>query len=330
MSSMKNKKILVTGAAGFIGSHLTEKLVKSGAKVRTLVRYTSSGNLGLLENLPKSILDKTDIVRGDIGDPDICKKAVENIDYILHLAAQIAIPYSYIAPRDFLRVNALGTTNLLSASKEKNIIRFLQISSSEVYGSAQYIPMDEKHPLNPQSPYAASKVAADKMTDAFHLSYNIPITIARPFNIYGPRQSARAVIPAIILQALRGKTIKLGITSTQRDLNYVGDIVNGMINAAFSNDTIGKTINLASSKSYSIKEIVDLTGQILGKKLIVKTEKRRLRPKKSEVNILTGDARLAKELINYKSSTNITKGLEKTIKYFKSNLHLYKKEDYQI
>ena len=328
--SVKNKKVLVTGAAGFIGSHLTEMLLKQSARVTVLVRYTSSASIGWLEYLPRPLKNKLTIIHGDVRDPDICKRAIKGNDYIFHLAAQIAIPYSYIAPRDFLSVNALGTANMLQAARERTVKKFLQVSTSEVYGTAQYAPIDEKHPQVAQSPYSASKIAADKMTESFHLSFGLPTVTIRPFNCYGPRQSARAIIPTIILQALRGRTIRLGNIASSRDMNFVHDIAGGMIEACFSNKTNGRTLNLATGKDYYIEEMVKIIGEILGKRLIIKTEQRRRRPDKSEVWRLVGNSTLAENRFGYKPKYTIQAGLKKTVEFFQKYIDLYPREDYQL
>ncbi len=330
MLTANRKKILITGAGGFIGSHLVQKLVAEGAEVTALVRYTSSGKAGWLDYFPCNSKDKIRIIYGDVRDPDICLKAVKGNGYIFHLAAQIAIPYSYIVPRDFLQVNALGTANMLQAARTCGIKKFLHVSTSEVYGTAQYVPIDEKHPQVAQSPYSASKIAADKIVESFHLSFGLPTVTVRPFNCFGPRQSARAIIPTIILQALHGNKIRLGNIDTRRDMNFVADIVQGMISACFSPKTEGKTLNLATGVDYRIREIADLVSDILGEKLIIKTEKRRVRPSKSEVYRLQGDNRLARKLIGYKPKYDLRMGLKETISFFERNIGLYRKEDYQL
>jgi NAD dependent epimerase/dehydratase len=330
MIKIAGKKVLITGAGGFIGSHLTEMLAKANARVTVLLRYTSEARLGRLTFLPTNLQNKLNVVFGDIRDPDICMQAVDKNDYIFHLAAQIAIPYSYIAPRDFLAVNAIGTANMLQAARTRDIKKFLHVSTSEVYGTAQYTPIDENHPQVAQSPYSASKIAADKMAQSFHLSFGLPVVTIRPFNCYGPRQSARAIIPTIILQALNGRTIKLGNISARRDMNYVTDTVNGMILSAFDPKTTGLTINLASGKDFSIEEMVDTIGDILGKRLIIKSEKKRLRPAKSEVQRLIGDKRLAERKIGYTPQISLKSGLEKTILFFEKNIDRYRQEDYQL
>jgi len=324
------KNILITGAGGFIGSHLTESLLHDGARVTALVRYTSSGTTGRLESIPAALRGKLKIIHGDIRDPDVCTTAIKGNDLVCHLAAQIAIPYSYLAPRDFVAVNALGTANLLQAARTARVKKFLQVSTSEVYGTAQYVPIDENHPQVAQSPYSASKIAADRIAESFYRSFNLPVVIVRPFNTYGPRQSARAVIPTIILQALRGRTIKLGSIDTRRDLNYVNDTVTGMIGAAFSDKTTGRTINLATGNDYAIDELVEYVAGIIGKKLIIKTEKRRVRPSKSEVRRLQGDCALAKKLYGFKPKYTIMTGLKKTVRYFEKNIDSYPQEDYQL
>jgi len=328
--SVKNKKILVTGAAGFIGSHLTEILVKESARVTVLVRYTSSGKIGWLEYFPPSMKNRLKIIHGDIRDPDICGSAVQGNDYVFHLAAQIAIPYSYIAPRDFMAVNSLGTANLLQAARAEKVKKFLHVSTSEVYGTAQYAPIDEQHPQTAQSPYSASKIAADKLVQSFNLSFGLPAVTVRPFNCFGPRQSARAITPTIILQALRGRTIRLGNVNSSRDMNYVEDITNGMIAAGMDDETSGLTMNLATGKDHSIEEMVSMIGDIIGKRLIIKTERRRRRPGKSEVWRLVGDNSLAGSTIGYKPKFTIRAGLKKTISFFEKNIDLYPKEDYQL
>lgn len=330
MISAVNKKVLVTGGGGFIGSFLTEELLKQGASVTALIRYTSSAGIGWLEFLPQKLKTMLTIIYGDIRDPDVCQQAVGQNEYIFHLAAQIAIPYSYIAPRDFLNVNAIGTANLLQSARAGKIKKFLQVSTSEVYGTAQYTPIDEKHPQVAQSPYAASKIAADKMAESFYRSFGLPVVTVRPFNCYGPRQSPRAILPTIILQALAGRTIKLGNVATRRDMNFVLDTVDGMIKAGLEPKTIGQTLNLAHGRDYSIKELVGFISDILGKKLLIKTEKRRLRPKKSEVHRLIGDSTKAGKLIGFKPKYDIKKGLKRTISFFRKNINLYNKEDYQL
>jgi len=327
---LNGKKILVTGAGGFIGSCLTEKLLKSKADLTVLVRYTSHSGRGWLDSLSERLTAGLRVVFGDIRDADLCRLAVDGNHYIFHLAAQIAIPYSYIAPRDFINVNALGSANLLQAARSAKIKSFVHISTSEVYGSAQYVPIDERHPQVAQSPYAASKIAADKTAEAFHRSFRLPVITVRPFNCFGPRQSPRAVLPTIIIQALRGKTIRLGNIHTRRDLNFVDDIAEGMIAAGFCRKAIGKTFNLATGVDHSIKELVELVGEILGKKLTIKLENRRRRPAASEVTRLQGSRLEAEKLFGYAPRTVFKDALRKTIAFYEKNLTRYRKEDYQL
>jgi len=326
----QGKKILVTGAGGFIGSHVVEYLLESGADVTAFLRYTSTGSTGHLARIKPDLRRKLSLVYGDIRNRDDVFRAVSGNDIIIHLAAQIAIPYSYVSPTDFLNVNAVGTMNLLAAGREAKSRRIVHLSTSEVYGSAQYVPIDEKHPLVAQSPYSASKIAADKIAESFHRSFGTPVIIARPFNTYGPRQSARAVIPTIILQALRGKTIKLGNIDTRRDLNFVADTAAALAKMAASTKGSGEQFNIATGKDYPIGELVELVADILGKKLTIKTDRRRIRPRNSEVIRLQGDGSRAVKTFKLGRRTDIKTGLKKTIAYFEANIDTFAKEDYQV
>jgi len=326
----QGKKILVTGAGGFIGSHLTELLLDSGAEVTAFIRYTSTGSIGHLEELDPAARRRLNVVFGDIRNRDDVNRAVSGNDIVVHLAAQIAIPYSYISPGDFLNVNAAGTLNVLMAARDTSVKRVVHLSTSEVYGSAQYTPIDERHPLAAQSPYAASKIAADKLAQSFHLSFGVPAVVARPFNTYGPRQSARAVIPTIILQALRGKNIRLGNTDSRRDLNFVGDTAAALAKIALSSKGAGNQYNIASGRDFAISELVDIIGDILGKQLTIKTDRRRVRPGGSEVTRLLGDGSQAEKTFGLRKRTGIKTGLEMTIAFFESNIGLFPKEDYQV
>jgi dTDP-glucose 4,6-dehydratase len=330
MKTAQGKKILVTGAGGFIGSHLTEHLLDAGADVTAFLRYTSTGKAGYLDGIEKNKRRKLKVIFGDIRDRDDGRRAVQGIDIIIHLAAQIAIPYSYIAPADFVSVNVNGTLNMLSAARELKIKRMVHLSTSEVYGSAQYVPIDEKHPLVAQSPYSASKIAADKLAESFYHSFGTPVVIARPFNTYGPRQSPRAVIPTIILQALRGNTIKLGNVDTRRDLNFVSDTARSLAKIALSTKGTGGQFNIASGKDYSIAEIVETVGDLLGKKLTIKTEKRRVRPKDSEVTRLLGDGSAAVKAFRLGARTDFKKGLKQTLVYYESHIDSIPDEDYRL
>jgi dTDP-glucose 4,6-dehydratase len=330
MKKAHGQKIVVTGAGGFIGSHLTEFLLDSGAEVTAFVRYTSTGSAGYLDGFDRSRRRNLKIIFGDIRDRDDVKRTVSGNDIIIHLAAQIAIPYSYIAPGDFINVNANGALNVLSAAREYKVTRVVHLSTSEVYGSAQYIPIDEKHPLVAQSPYSASKIAADKLAESFYCSFGIPIVIARPFNTYGPRQSRRAVIPTIILQALKGNTIRLGNIDTRRDLNFVGDTVKALAKMALSSKGTGGQFNITSGKDHSIAEVVDIVGRILGKKLSITTERKRIRPKASEVTRLLGDGSLADKTFRLGKRVDLEAGLKQTIAYFESNMDKFSDEDFRL
>ncbi len=326
----QGKKILVTGAGGFIGSHVTEYLLGTGAEVTAFLRYTSTGGIGHLAEFAPEMQRKLHLVYGDIRNRDDVVRAISGNNIVIHLAAQIAIPYSYVSPADFLTVNATGTMNILAAGRAAKVRRIVHLSTSEVYGSAQYVPIDEKHPLVAQSPYAASKIAADKIAESFHRSFRSPVVIARPFNTYGPRQSARAVIPTIILQALRGKTVKLGNTETRRDLNFVADTASALAKMALSSKGAGEQFNLATGRDYSIAELVGIIGDILGKNLTIKTDRRRIRPQGSEVEHLQGNGSRAAKTFKLGRRTDIKSGLKKTIAYFEANIDRFAKEDYQV
>jgi len=326
-----NKKVLVTGADGFIGSHLTEMLVTQGYHVKALSQYNSFNNWGWLENI--NCKKDIEIISGDIRDPHYCKNITNNIDIIFHLAALIAIPFSYNAPDSYLETNIKGTLNICQAAKENEISRLINTSTSEVYGTAKYVPIDEKHPLQPQSPYSASKISADAIAMSFYNSFDLPVTIARPFNTYGPRQSARAIIPTIITQIASGKKeIKLGDTSPTRDFNYVEDISRGFIMLAESEKTIGKTINIGSNKEISIGEIFNLIKELMSSDINLISDELRMRPKKSEVFRLCCDNKKIKNLVNYEPKIDIRDGLNKTIDWITKpeNLKLYKSDIYNI
>ncbi len=324
---MKNKKVLVTGAGGFIGSHLVEELVKKGADVRCFLKYNSRGGLGNLTNIPKEVFNKLEIVRGDLRDAESIKKAMEGCEIIFHVAALISIPYSYENSRGYFETNTMGTLNLLEAAKDnKGVKKMVITSSSEVYGTALYSPIDEKHPLQAQSPYAASKIGADKAVESYVKSFNLPVAIIRPFNAYGPRQSMRAVIPTIIYQALTKGKIKLGSLDPRRDFTYAKDIAKGYIKIAESKKSVGEVINIGSGKTISVGDLVEKIGLILGKKLIVEIDKEKVRPKKSEVGLLFCDNSKAKKLVNWKPSVQFDKGLKEVVKYIEKNLDKYESE----
>jgi len=328
---MNKVNVLVTGADGFIGSHLVEMLDSKGYQVRALSQYNSFNNWGWLEDI--NCKDKIKILTGDIRDPHYCKYIAKGVDIIFHLAALIAIPYSYIAPNSYVDTNIKGTLNICQAAKENGNIRVIHVSTSEVYGTAQYVPIDEKHPMQPQSPYSASKIAADSMAMSFFNAFDSPVTVARPFNTYGPRQSARAVIPTIITQIANGaKEIKLGDISPTRDFNYVEDICRGFIVIAENDQTIGETINIGSNSEISIGNTLDLIKELMKSDIRLVTDKERLRPEKSEVFRLCCDNTKIEKLTGFKSQVDIKEGLQRTIDWFTQPNHLkhYKSEIYNV
>ena len=326
-----NKRIMVTGAGGFIGSHLIEKLIESGAKVKALVHYNSRNDIGLLNLINEDFRQKIDIILCDLNDYNAVLDIAKNVEIIFHLGALIAIPYSYIHPRQVVMTNINSTLNVMMAAKEcPNVERIIHTSSSEVYGSAQYVPMDEKHPLDCQSPYAASKVGADKIAESFYKSFNLPISIIRPFNCYGPRQSARAVIPTIISQALNKKEIHIGSTFPTRDYTYCTDTVDAMIAMSNCEKTIGEVVNAGSGFEISITEIIDKILEIIGHELPIVQENKRIRPNKSEVDRLFCDNTKAKKLMGWENRVSFDDGLKMTIKWVKENLDFYDTNRYII
>ena len=328
---MNNKVALVTGADGFIGSHLVEMLVLEGYKVKALSQYNSFNNWGWLEDV--NCLGSIEVLTGDIRDPHFCKNISKNVDVIFHLAALIAIPYSYIAPDSYLDTNVKGTLNICEAAKENGNIRVIHTSTSEVYGTAQYVPIDESHPVSPQSPYSASKIAADSVAMSYFNAFELPVAIARPFNTYGPRQSARAVIPTIITQIANGmKEIKLGDTSPTRDFNYVEDTCRGFIAIAESHQTIGETVNIGSNSEISIDDTLILIKNLMKSDVSFVTDDVRLRPKNSEVFRLFCDNSKIKKIAGYSPEITINNGLQKTIDWFTEpkNLKRYKAEIYNV
>lgn len=324
-------KILVTGADGFIGSHLVEKLVKEGCEVRAFVYYNSFGRWGWLDTLDKSVKQCIEVVMGDIRDPYLVHKAVEGTETVINLAALIAIPYSYYAPDSYVDTNMKGTLNILNAAKEANISRVLITSTSEVYGTAKYVPIDEKHPFQGQSPYSATKIGADRLAESFYKSFGLPVTIVRPFNTYGPRQSARAVIPSIIVQLLMGKTeIKLGALNPTRDFNYVKDTVSGFYEIYKSDRTIGEEINIASQKEISIGDLAQECIRQVNPQAKIVCDSDRLRPAKSEVERLLGSNEKVKRMTLWRPKYTLEEGLEETIAWIERNLDNYKAEIYNI
>jgi len=324
------KTVLVTGAGGFIGSHLVERLVNLGARVRAFVRYNSRGDRGLLELVPDSVLSKTEFVMGDLRDADAVKRAVEGSDLIFHLGAIIAIPYSYIQPRDVIETNIMSTLNVLTAARAHEVARVIHTSTSEVYGTARYVPIDEHHPLQGQSPYSASKIGADKIAESFYLSFGLPVVTLRPFNTYGPRQSARAVIPTIITQALSRDTVNLGALHPTRDLNYVSDTVEGFIKAAAEPDAIGTVINIGSGREITIGDLAARIVSLIGRDVVIVADEARLRPESSEVNRLVASAEKARRLLGWESTVSLDDGLQRTIAWISDHMDLYKPDVYNV
>lgn len=330
---LKGKKVLVTGADGFIGSHLVERLIDEGCDVKAFVYYNSFNSWGWLDSFSKEKLSKIEIFTGDIRDPNGVRTAVKDVDVIFHLAALIAIPYSYHSPDSYVDTNIKGTLNVLQAARDYKIKKILVTSTSEVYGTAQYVPIDEKHPRQGQSPYSATKIGADHIAESFFRSFNLPVTIVRPFNTFGPRQSARAVIPTIITQLLNGKTeIKLGALHPTRDLLFVKDTANGFVEIAKSDNTIGEEVNIATKSEISIKDLAQTIINIINPNAKIITDGDRLRPKKSEVERLFGDNSKIMELTNWKQTISLTEGLKQTIEWFRDeeNLKQYKADIYNV
>lgn len=323
--------VLVTGADGFIGSHLTETLVRQGHKVKAFAYYNSFNSWGWLDTLSEDIMEGIEVFTGDIRDPNGVREAMKGMDEIFHLAALIAIPFSYHSPDTYVDTNIKGTLNVLQAARDLDISRLLITSTSEVYGTAKYVPIDEDHPYQGQSPYSATKIGADRLAESFYRSFNMPITIVRPFNTYGPRQSARAVIPTIITQLLAGKEeIKLGSLTPTRDFNYVKDTVNGFIEIAKSINTIGEEINIATQKEISIGQLAEELIRQINPNAKIICDEQRLRPEKSEVNRLLGSNEKIMRLTNWKPNYTFEQGLAETIDFFKHNLDQYKTDIYNL
>jgi NAD dependent epimerase/dehydratase len=323
-----NRKVLVTGAGGFIGSHLVERLVELGADTRALVHYSSTGGWGWLDQ--SQVKDDVEIILGDIRDQDSIQRAVAGVDVIFHLAALIAIPYSYHAPLSYIRTNVEGTANVLQSALRNNANLVVHTSTSEVYGTARQVPISEEHPLQGQSPYSASKIGADKIAESFHLSFGLPVVTVRPFNTYGPRQSARAVIPTIVSQALTESAIRLGNLQPTRDLNYVADTVAGFIGAAESSRAIGEVINLGTGREVSIGDLAAKILKMIGSDLPIVTEENRVRPEHSEVERLCADNTKARQLLDWQPRHSLEEGLEQTIEWLKGNRDRYRPGVYAI
>jgi dTDP-glucose 4,6-dehydratase len=323
-----NKKVLVTGAGGFIGSHLTERLIELGAQTRAFVRYSSTGSWGWLDQSP--LKHDVEVVLGDIRDQDTVVHAVAGIDIVFHLAALIAIPYSYQAPLSYVRTNVEGTLNVLQAAQRAESEAVVHTSTSEVYGTARTVPIDENHPLQGQSPYSASKIGADKIAESFHLSFGLPVVTVRPFNTFGPRQSARAVIPTIITQALNGSEIRLGNLEPTRDLNFVADTVEGFIKAAETPQAIGETINLGSGREISIGDLAALILKLMNRDLPIALEGARVRPENSEVDRLCADSRKGQSILGWSPKYSLEDGLAATVDWIRENSERYRSGVYVV
>lgn len=321
-------KVLITGSEGFIGSHLTERLVASGVSVKCLVQYNSFSSMGWLENIPRQVFDQTEILFGDIRDKGMMLEATKGVDSIIHLAALIGIPYSYSSPQSYVDTNVIGTLNMLESAKENGVGRFIHTSTSEVYGTAQKVPIDERHPLVGQSPYSASKIAADQLVHSYLSSFELPTVTLRPFNVFGPRQSSRAVIPTIIRQVLAGQAeIELGYLDATRDMNYVANTVEAFVAALHEDSAIGKTLNIGSGEERSIREIAMRIIESSGSQSRITVKENRLRPEGSEVERLVADSSLANEVLGWSQQdsryVSFEQGLENTIRWFAENVGIF-------
>src|SRR3954449_5466945 len=327
-TSWTGRTVLVTGAAGFIGSHLAEELVRRGARVRAFVRYTSAGRWGWLDE--SDLVSEMEVFAGDIRDPETLTAPMEGTEVVFHLAALIAIPYSYVTPLAYVRTNVEGTTNVLEAARAAGVARIVHTSTSEVYGTARTVPISEAHPLQGQSPYSASKIGADKIAESFHAAYGLPVVILRPFNTYGPRQSARAVIPTIITQVLAGDTVRLGALTPTRDLTLVGDTARGFICAGEAPDAVGRSINLGVGQEISIGDLAQRIQSLMGKTVSVEHDGQRDRPPSSEVERLLSDNRQAREVLGWEPKATLDEGLEQTIEWMGRHLDRYRPGTYQV
>jgi len=315
--NLRGRKVLVTGAGGFIGSHLAEELARQGARTRAMVRYVSNGNWGFLDGSP--VKSDIEVVAGDITDRDSVRTAMKDVEVVFHLAALIAIPYSYYAPESYVRVNVTGTLNVLQNARDLGVARVVQTSTSEVYGTARFVPIDEAHPLHGQSPYSASKIGADMLAESFHRSFGTPVAILRPFNTFGPRQSGRAVIPTIIAQCLAGNAVKLGAVSPTRDFTFVSDTVAGFLAAAVCDNAVGETINLGVGEDISIGDLATLIGRLTGRDIVIECEHERLRPSSSEVERLCSNNQKALRLLEWRRKISLEEGLRRTIAWLRAN-----------
>jgi NAD dependent epimerase/dehydratase len=329
-TALAGRTVLVTGAGGFIGSHLVERLVEEGARVRALVHYNSRNDWGMLDLVPDAVTQEIEVLCGDIRDPFCVRKAVSGCKVIFHLASLIPIPYSYVAPQSFVATNVLGTVNVMQACREESVDRIVQTSTSEVYGNAQYVPIDEAHPLHAQSPYAASKIGADMVAESYWRSFGLPIAIIRPFNTYGPRQSARAVIPTIVSQALAGGVVRLGATLPTRDLNYVDDTVDGFVRMGIADEAVGQVINVGSGREISIADLARTILRLLNSSACVNLDEQRVRPALSEVGRLVCNSDRARAILSWESSIPLEVGLERTIEWIRQNAARYKPQIYNL
>jgi NAD dependent epimerase/dehydratase len=327
----RDLRVLVTGAGGFIGSHLVEALVGTGAHVKALVRYTSRGSWGHLEQLAPKLRDSVEVVLGDVRDAQFIRHHVRGCDVVFHLAALIGIPYSYEASESYVDTNVRGTLNVLQAARDAAGPRVVITSTSEVYGTAVYTPMDEKHPLQAQSPYSASKIAADKLAESYHLSFGLPVVTVRPFNAYGPRQSARAVIPTIVSQVLAGgDTLRLGSLDPVRDLTYVGDTVQGFLRAGVAEKAVGQVINLGTGQGISIGELAQMVMQIAELKMAIIADADRVRPPASEVRLLIAKTERARDLLGWEPEVPLAEGLKRVVDYISANMAAYRVGTYAV
>jgi len=326
----KDRQVLVTGAGGFIASHLVERLVSDGARVRAFTRYNSRNDVGMLKLIAPDLLSQLEIIRGDLRDVEAVRGAVRDVDTIFHLGALIAIPYSYINPREVIDVNIMGTLNVLMAARDHKVRRVVHTSTSEVYGTAQYVPIDESHPLQGQSPYSASKIGADKIAESFYRSFEVPVITLRPFNTYGPRQSARAVIPTIITQALTHDEVKLGSLDPSRDFTFVTDTADGFMRAAATENLLGQEINLGNDNTIRIGDLVDKIFAMIGKTPRVVIDSQRVRPDKSEVMKLWASNKKARELIGWEPRVSLDEGLRATIEWISAHIDLYRPDQYTV
>jgi NAD dependent epimerase/dehydratase len=327
---LDGRRVLVTGAGGFIGGHLATRLVQAGASVRAYVRYNSRNDRGTLEWHDPALVSEMEIVLGDLRDVESVSRAVRGSDFVFHLGALIAIPYSYLNARDFVETNVVGTLNVAQAALDAQVEHLLHTSTSEVYGTAQTVPITEDHPLEAQSPYSATKIGADKIVDSFHRSHGLAATVVRPFNTYGPHQSARAILPTIVTQALAGDTLRLGSLTPRRDLTYVEDTVDGFLAAAGTPAAVGRTMQLGTGESVAVSDLVDMVGEVLGRELNVETDEARVRPELSEVQVLVSSPALAKELTGWEPRVTLRDGIARTIEWIRANESRFKVGQYVI